>query len=166
MNTLLEKLETVLKSELEVHGAFLASTRELNNALKEENLVKIDHQRHMQDESICRIEKLEEQRSEYCTELARSLGISRRPVKMTMLLEKLPQQWRDRLGSIHMMLRDRLTELSRISVSNRILLEEGMRIAGNTISLIRNAGKKYGAYGHYGQQVAVPLTTTLFNKTV
>ena len=166
MNGTLEKLESILKSELDVHVSFLVSALELNRVLREEDLVKIDRQRHVQDETVCRIEKLEEQRREYCAAIAQSLGIAKRPVKMAMLIEKLPQQWRDRLGALQRALREKISELSKISVSNRLLLEEGLRIADNTIAMVRKVGRKYGAYGHYGQTLSSPLTTSIINRTV
>lgn len=166
MKTILEKLETVMKSELDIHITLVTSAHEFNGALKGDDLAGVDRQRQVYDESVCRIEKCEAQRTECCIAIAKSLGVVRRPLKMGMLLEKLPPMWRDRLGGLQRALHEKLTELFKVNVANRILLEEGIRMADHTIAMVRKAGKKYGAYGHYGQMVASPVTMTIINRTV
>ena len=166
MEEVLEKLERVLTTELEMHTSLLASAQEFNTAIKEEDLEKIDRQRAIHDETICRIEKLEEQRNECCSVLARSLGIVKKPLRMTMLLEKVPQQWKERLGSIQRQLKEKINELSNIGISNRILLEEGLRMVGHTFSMMQEAGSKYTAYGTRGQSVSGPALQSLINRTI
>jgi hypothetical protein len=166
MDNVLEKLEQVLQSELDVHTALLASAREFNDAIKEENIAVIDRQRLVHDETVCRIEKLEEQRMVYCAALARSLGIVKKPLRLAMVLEKVPHQWKERLGRIQQSLKEKIGELSKISISNRILLEEGLRVVGHTFSMLRQAGKKYAAYGKRGQSVSGPALQSIINRTV
>ena len=166
MEEVIERLEAVLKSELETHSSLLASAQEFNGALREENVAKIDRQRTAHDDMICRIEKLEEQRSECCSTLARSLGIGGKPLRMSMLLEKLPPRWRERLSSVQRSLREKVNELSKINLANRILLEEGLRMAEHTFSMVRQAGPKYTAYGTRGQSVSGPAVRTIVNRTI
>lgn len=167
MENVLEKLEHVLTSELEVHNDFLASALEFNRAIKEQNLSDIDRQRAVHDDTICRIEKLENERITCCTVLARSLGVVRQPLKFAMLLEKLPPQWRNRFTTLQQMLKSKISELSKISTSNRILLEEGLRVAGATFSFVQqSAGNRYAAYGKHGRTVAGPGLQSIINRTI
>lgn len=167
METLLEKLEKILKSELDEHITFLDTARAFNHAIKEEDLGKIEQQRLVQDETVCRIEKLEDQRMECCTELAQSLGIGSRPFRLAQLLEKLPEHWRSRLEDIRRTLRNKVNELSKMNISNRILLEEGLRMVEHTFSSIRKCGSsRYAAYGQRGQVTGGTGPRTIFNQTV
>jgi hypothetical protein len=165
MNNVLEKLEQILSVEIEVHDIFLAAAHEFNAAIKNQNLADIDRQRAIHDETICRIEQLENERISCCTVLAGSLGIVKKPLKLGMLLEKVPQQWRNRLGSLQMALKSKIGELSKISTSNRILLEEGLRVVGSTFSFVQQAaGSRYAAYGKHGRSVAGPALQSMVNR--
>ena len=110
MDNVLEQLEQLLQSQLDVHNDFLASSREFNCAIKEQNITKIDQHRAIHDETICRIEKLEEQRIACCSLLARSLGIVKAPLRLSMVLEKVPLRWRERLCGIQLALKDKIRE--------------------------------------------------------
>ena len=166
MQNVLEKLEQVLTSELEVHEEFLASSREFNRVIRDEDLDGIDRQRTVQDETVCRIEKLEKERRSCCTVLARSFGIAREPLKMSMLLEKVPSQWRDRLNSLQETLKGTVREVTKISTSNRILLEEGLRVVQSTYAYVQQAaGSRYAPYGQHGRTVSKPLLQSIINKT-
>ncbi|MBN1306374.1 MAG: flagellar export chaperone FlgN [Chitinispirillaceae bacterium] len=166
MENNLEKLEKVLISELDAHTSLLRSGYEFNIAIREENIDKIDRQRAIQDETICRIEKLEEQRVACCTLLARSLGIVKKPLRLAMLFEKMERPWRERLETVQQSLKEKINELSNISGSNRILIEEGLRMVGKTFSLLQQAGRKYAAYGERGQSVTGPARQPFINRTV
>jgi hypothetical protein len=82
MNELLEKLEKVLLSEVDIHTAMVTSSRDFNNAIKEGNVENIKHQQSLHDEAICKIERLEEQRIGYCSKAAEILGITRKPLRL------------------------------------------------------------------------------------
>ncbi|MBN1756941.1 MAG: flagellar export chaperone FlgN [Chitinispirillaceae bacterium] len=166
MKNTLEQLEQVLASELNVHEEFLVSARQFNKAIREQDLDAIDRERAVHDATVCRIEKLEVERMSYCRVLAQSLGIKRDPVKLGMLLEKIPPQWRDRLSMLQEALKKTISELSKISTSNRILLEEGLRVVHATCSFVRqSAGSRYAPYGKHGRPVDGPVFQTMINKT-
>ena len=167
MQTVLEKLEQVMQSELAVHDDLLASSREFNRAIRENDIENIDRQRSVQDATICRIEKLESERRSCCAVLAQSYGIVKQPLKLAMLIEKVPKQWCDRLGELQRALKDRLAELAKISASNRILLEEGMRMVQATFGFVRQAAAgRYCAYGKHGRTVAGPAVQSIINRTI
>lgn len=166
MKDTFETLEQVLKSELESHTALLATAMEFNRAIKEENMDSINRERTVHDEVICRIERLEEQRIACFGTLARSLGVAGKQVRLAKLLEKAPPEWHERLCAIQKLLRDKMTEVSRITISNRILLEEGLKVVANTFSMLRGAGGKYSCYGNRGESVSRSAFNSLINKTV
>lgn len=166
MQELFEKLEKILKSELDVHRTFLTTAQAFNGAVREENISEIDRQRTAQDETICRIEKLEEERILCCRNLAARMGITKKPVKLSLLLGKMPVEWRDRLGMIHKALKQKLMEVSKITVSNRILLEEGLKVVTHTFSLIQQGGKKYSVYEQRGRAAPGGTLQSIINRTV
>jgi hypothetical protein len=166
MIELLEKLETVLQSEVDMHATMIVSSQEFNAALRSGDLAIIDRQRIVQDEAICKIEHLETQRMDCCTAAAEVLGIIKKPLRLTQLLDKIPNDWRTRLEKVHSALKGKINELTAINISNRILLEEGLKMLGNTFSIVRQAGKKYAGYGNQGQVTASPPFRSIINRTV
>jgi len=166
MKDTFETLEQVLKSELESHTELLATALEFNRAIREEDMDRIDRERTTHDEVICRIERLEEQRIACFATLARSLGVAGKNLRLAKLLEKAPPQWRERLCAIQKLLRDKMDEVSRITISNRIFLEEGLKVVANTFVMLREASGKYPCYGNRGESVSGPAFNSFINKTV
>jgi hypothetical protein len=166
MENVLEKLEQVLHSECTVHDEFLGSAQEFNKVIREQDLAAIDRQRAVHDATICRIEKLESERIACCRVLAGSLGINREPLKMSMLLEKIPTRWRERLHTLQETLKLKIAELSQISTSNRILLEEGLRVVQTTYSYVQQAvGNRYAPYGKHGRTIISAAPQNIINRT-
>ena len=165
MQELFEKLEKILKSELDVHHTFLTTAQAFNGAVREDNVGEIDRQRTAQDETICRIEKLEEERILCCSNLASRMGITKKPVKLSLLLGKMPPEWRGRITEVHKALKQKLMELSKITVSNRILLEEGLKVVTHTFSLIQQGGKKYSVYEQRGRTAPAGALQSIINRT-
>ena len=165
MNTILERLEQVLKAELDTHSALVVTARAFNQALKEENIESIQQHRAAHDEALCKIEKLEEQRIECCSVLAQSFGFSKKQLKLAQLLDKIPEAWRARLSAVRQALKSKITELSKLTISNRILLEEGLRIIEHTFSLVQQGSNKYAGYGKRGQSMVGPPLDSLINRT-
>jgi hypothetical protein len=166
MESTLEKLEQVLAGELDAHETMLVSASTFNSALRKEDVATIDRQRVIHDETISRIEKLEEQRIACCELLARSLGAATTPLSFSMLLEQVPPAWRRRFEVLRSALKDKIAEIARISTSNRILLEEGLRVADATVALLTGGSRGYGGYGKRGQVLQGPVVQSLFNRTV
>ena len=166
MQELFEKLENILKSELDIHHVFLKTAQEFNSAIREENLGDVDRQRTIQDETICRIEKLEDERKLCCGDLASRFGITKKQVKLTMLLVKMPEAWRMRIEQVHKALKEKVAELVKISVSNRILLEEGLKVATHTFSAIQQCGNRFAGYGQSGKPATGSALRSIINRTV
>jgi hypothetical protein len=166
MKELFEKLERILKNELDVHHTFVTTAQVFNSAVREDNIGEIDRQRTAQDETICRIEKLEEERILCCSNLAARMGITRKPVKIALLIGKMPAEWRDRIAEVHRALKQKLMELSKITVSNRILLEEGLKVVTHTFSLIQQGEKRYAVYEQRGRTAPAGTLQSIINRTV
>lgn len=165
MDTLLEKIEQILQLELGIHDTLITSSEQFNLAIKQEDIGSIHKYSADQDEKINLIAKYEDQRIHYCTSLCAELGITTPQPRLTTILERIPQQWRERLEKIQFALKQKTKMLARLSVANRVLIEEALLILNNTFTLIQNAQKKYHAYGMYGKSTAVPAMRTIINQT-
>lgn len=165
MDDLLEKIEQILQQELDIHEALISTSEHFNQAIKQEDVGSIHKHSADQDEKINLIARCEEQRMHYCTSLCTELGITVASPRLATILERIPLQWRERLGKIQVVLKQRTKMLARLSIANRILIEEALLILNNTFALIQNAHKKYHAYGMYGKSTAVPAMRTIINQT-
>jgi hypothetical protein len=166
MEKLLEKLETVLQSEVNVHTTMIDSSKKINMALRTGDIETVDRQRIAHDEAVCRIEHLETERVDCCTTAADVLGIVKKPLRLSMLFEKIPEEWKWRLEKVQCTLKTRIKELIKLNISNRILLEEGLNVIGNTFSMFQKAGKKYAGYGKLGQTMAPSAPRSIINRIV
>lgn len=166
MENLLEKIEDVLEKEIDMHDRLIGSSQGMNKALRDGDVSAIDKERALHDEAFCNVEKLESQRQEICMEAAAALGIERANIKMPLLLDKIPASWRERLGALQQNLKGKIAELSSLTVSNRILIEEGLRMISNTFSIIRQAERRFDAYGTRGQSLAGSSMRSVINRTM
>jgi len=165
MENLLEKIEDVLIAEVEVHTSMISSSHQFNEAIKSGEHESINKQRIVNDDAVCTLEKLEEKRTDYCSEAAGRLGIFRKPLKLSMLLEKIPAEWKKRLEHQQQVLKLKIAELTSINTSNRILLEEGLKVIGATFTCIKKTESRFAGYGNRGQTMPSSLIS-IINRTV
>jgi hypothetical protein len=81
------------------------------------------------------IEKLEEQRIE-CVKTSLNLGAPGAVSKLHQIMEKLPEQWRQKFSSILASLKQKINDLSKLNASNQILIEEAIGFIGNKFSFL------------------------------
>lgn len=164
MEEILEKIEKVLIAEVETHSAMITSSHEFCEAIKSGETETIDQKRARNDEMICTLEHLEEQRSEYCNEAAHKLCILKTPLKLAMLTAKIPAEWKLRIEKQHQALKAKINELTKINTSNRILLEEGLKVIGETFSCMKKCGDRLSGYGNRGQTMSSSMIS-IINRT-
>ncbi len=166
MENLYNELERILCSEVEVHVAIVETAHALNKSLKENNIPEINSFTQRHDEQICQIEKLEEQRIEYSVLIAKKLGIKTKEPKLANLIENAPSSFKQRLCELHSKLLKEINELSKLTVSNQLLLENAMSIINCTFAFIRQSQKKYQPYSATRKTSSSYNAFTMFNRTV
>jgi len=164
MDALLEKVEKVLAAEVDIHNEIIKSSLEFNAAIKSGETEAIDRQRNAHDAALCTLERLEEERVATCSDVASALGISRSPLKLSMLMERISTEWKVRLEKQQLLLRGKLAELTSITTSNRILLEEGLKFISATFDCVKKSGNRFSGYGKRGQTMSSSLMS-IINRT-
>ncbi|MCX7725287.1 MAG: hypothetical protein N2053_00410 [Chitinispirillaceae bacterium] len=166
MEKILEKLEFVLNKEEESHLSFLKLAKELNKALRENNITEIERLRKLYDESICYIEKLEEERLSCCVTLKELLGIKTSQINISTLINLVPEKWKQKFFTIKNNMKKIIDELASITTSNRILIEEGIKVMNASILNIYKLNNRYSCYKRSGKNERNYFFNGILNKTV
>ncbi|NLD94625.1 MAG: flagellar protein FlgN [Fibrobacter sp.] len=166
MENLYNELERILCSEVDIHVAVVETAEALNKSLRENNIPEIIVFTQRHDEQICQIEKLEEQRIEYGILIAKKLGMKTKEPKLVNLIENAPSSFKHRLGDLHRKLTKAINDLSKLTVSNQLLLENAMSIINCTFAFIKQSQKKFQPYGATRKTSSSYNAFTMFNRTV
>ena len=163
-----QELETILAKECEAHEQLLSAATSVNSAMKESDLATLQRHTADLDEQVFQIGKLEEQRESLCSTLTRALGFTaQRTIKLAAIIEKAPAAIREKLVSLHALLKSALTKISYINISNRILLEEGLRLVHGQLQLMTRSGVQFEHYHARGNRATAALPYHPFiNRTV
>jgi flagellar biosynthesis/type III secretory pathway chaperone len=166
MEKQIQELESILKQELDLHNSLLHVAKEFNGAIKENDIELIRRKTTEQDEHICSIERLEESRNICCKSFLSQFNIAINNIKLTQIIDKLPDSWKTRLSQLHSSLKAVILELSNINSSNRILLEEADRIIGKTLTYIIKPVKSHCSYSQQGKVPVKPSDFTFYNNII
>jgi DNA repair exonuclease SbcCD ATPase subunit len=146
-----EELASILGKEFEAHEQLLSAATQVNDAIKGSDIPTLQkHSSHL-DNQVIMIEQIEQVRGECCKTLSRAIGIERTSVKLATLIEKAPARFREKLSSLHRALKELIGNISRINVSNRVLLEEGLELVRGRIAIIANPTDRFAQYRQGGR---------------
>jgi len=157
MEELLQKLESILNEELTLHRTLLKTEHDFNQAIKETDLTAIQQYTLLHDSQIIQIEKIEEQRIAVSNQIYEKLGIKTKNIKMSQFLEKISRNWKEKLKAVQDLLKNTISELTKINASNRILLCEGLKVISSTVKMLQQPVNKFSQYGNKG--TSSPFTT-------
>ena len=166
MDKELQELESILKSELELHNALCETARLFNDAIKGNDLALMQKHIFEQDEKICKIEHLEESRITCISELSKKIVPPERDLKMNAVLEVISPDWKNRLAPLQSSLKSTINKLSKINTSNRILLEEANLIITKTFEMIRHSQDHLQSYSARGKIPVRRSGCALYNNVV
>lgn len=164
MDKLYDKLLGILSSETQLHELLVEAALAFNNAIKEDNLDKIQSCTAIHDEQICQLEKLESQRTACCSSIASALKL--KTIRLNTLLDHAPDSIKNELSSVHSALKSKIGELSRLTTSNRVLLENGLAFITNSVTYIQTTQKKLLPYGCGNKKSSAFQSYAMINKTV
>jgi len=166
MEKMYDELERILSCELDIHNAIVETAGALNKSIRENTLTDIQAYTLRHDEQICQIEKLEARRLEYCSLIGKRLGLKIKMPKLASLIEHAPVQFKSRLTDLHVSLKKKITELSRLTVSNQLLLENAINVISCTFTFIKDSQKKYTPYSSKKKGASPYQAYSLINRTV
>lgn len=166
MNKMYEELEKILESELDIHNSVVDTADKLNKSIRQNNLSDIQAYTFSHDEQLCRIEKLEEKRIEFSSAIGKEIGLETQIPKLAVIIEHAPENRKKRFSEIHSALKNKIIELSKLTVSNQLLLENSMQIINNTLSFVKQSQKKLVPYAADNKNKQSFQAYSLFNRTV
>jgi len=163
---LFEELAEILGKEAETHRRLLAAVQGLNRAAKSGDMPGLKQFTSEIDGEIHRIEQLEEDRKSRCAALVSATGLPDGNPRIGQLIAKAPDLIRNRLSGLRTTLKEHLAAIASINSANRLLCDEGARIAREHLSLILKPSVKFANY-HKGGSRTVPgiSLNPLINRT-
>ncbi len=166
MEKLYEQLCSILSCELEIHRILVETANTFNKSIRENNLSEIQSSTIRHDELICQIEKLEERRKDACISIGKKLDIKAREPKLDSLIEKAPSNKKEKLLKIQKELKHKIDELSKTTISNRVLLENALNVINSTFSFYQQAQIKFEPYGTRKKSSKFNQGYTLINRMI
>lgn len=161
-----EDLETILTREHEVHEEMTRAAADLNDAIRASDLDTLRMRSAALDEKVIRMGQLEEQRIDCCAAISRALGFRSAGVKLAVLVENAPARFREKLAALHASLKKAIDNLSSITVSNHVLLEEGLGLVRARFALAAQPAGRFDRYRSGGSRVSAGLPCHSFiNRT-
>jgi hypothetical protein len=163
-----EKLTSILEREYDAHEQLLGAAEGMGGAVKKSDLATLRKNTAEIDEQVSAIEALEGERLACCNELSTELGIrGNGPVRLGALIDRAPARQREKLAFLRASLRQTLRRISRNTVANRVLIEEGLLFVKGRIALVmQSGGARFAHYRAGGARAAAALPFHPFvNKT-
>ena len=164
-----EELESILVKECEMHELLLDAATGVNVAIKKNDLNTIQKHTGFLDDQVFQIEQIEARRIECCGKLSSAIGIPGKKVRLGAIIEKAPPLFREKLKALQAALKNALAKIAKIMVSNRILIEEGLRMVQGQFAIIMQSasGSQYQQYQRKGGRSAPKHSSNrLFNQTI
>jgi hypothetical protein len=166
-DTIFEELETILSKEYEAHEQLLCAATEVNAAIKKNDLTVLQKHTSILDEQVLQVELIEEKRRECCGKLSHAIGISIEKVRLGTIIEKAPPSFREKLAQLHASLKNTVAKIAKITLSNRIMIEEGLAMVQGQFAIIMQAGTKFAHYQNKGGRAAAAFPyNPLYNRTI
>ena len=165
-DSLFEELAEILGKEAEAHERLLAVARQLNQAAKSGDMAGVKRCTAAIDEASSRVERLEEKRKTSCTALVSATGLHGGQVRLSNLIAKAPVLVRSRLSGLRTTLKGLTVAIVSTNGANRLLCEEGARIARERLALILRPPARFANYREGGARCpsGVP-SISLINRT-
>jgi hypothetical protein len=164
--TVFEELQTILAREYEAHEHLLNAATEVNCAIKKNDLAALQKHTSNLDDKVFQIEQIEERRKECCGAISQTIGFPAGNVRLATIIDKAPPVLREKLAGLQTALKNALAKIAQLTVSNRILIEEGLAMVQGRFAIIMQSGARFTHYRHNGGRAAARLPCNpLFNRT-
>ncbi|MBD3393022.1 MAG: hypothetical protein GF418_13015 [Chitinivibrionales bacterium] len=159
---LITQLEELLAEELRAHVGLAETGKQMREAITRKDVAAVQQLTGRYDSFVGRVEDLEERRLAICDQLAQAMG--RRHVNIASVIATLPQDKRGALTSMRSALRDKISEVSKANVANRILLEATLHALDKNVEIMVRSQSKLQGYGQSGAASSQSAPRSILNK--
>lgn len=164
MNNLIEQLVSVLEKELEMHRLLIAAARDMNDAVKNGAVDRVQAAARRYDGCITSIADMEEKRLELSDALCRGTLGNIPHASLLRVIDRVPPEWKAILTGLRLRLKDAINDLSKINYANQVLLTESLRAIQKSFEMIATVrSSRSGGYKKQGKKDNPRGTMTIFN---
>ncbi len=150
MDTLFEELKTVLSDELNIHTNCVNIAADMNTAIKQKEVDKVQRLTGQFDVLIGQIEMLEVRRLELCDDITRAFKPQNRHMNLQGIIALIPEKDKKPFSEIRTSLKEKINELSKVNTSNRLLLHESISVIGKNFEMITESQNRLAGYKQTG----------------
>ncbi len=164
MNESFNELITVLTKEIELHTTLIDAAFAMNAAITTRSLEDIRRAGKCYDQCTCRIQELEEKRLALSDAICDRKGKETGHMSLLQVIERAPQEYRQRISTLRASLKDSIGKLSKINYSNQALLTESLKTIAKMFDYIALQGKQNASgYKRRGAKDGGRATTAIVN---
>lgn len=163
MEQMVTELTSILKDEEHIHEALVRTAQEMNRSLKKKDIEAIPELTARYDDCAAHIEELEEKRLAVCDQIAACTGKPNGHPSLATIASLIPEEKRTPLAKLHESLKTKISELSKLNVSNQILLQESLSGVRMSFEVLTQSEKAHAGYRSSGNKEKTPAARHLVN---
>ncbi len=164
MNEQFTQLKTVLNNELDIYDDLSTIAVQMNEAIKKNNIDKIQASTSRYDALTVQIEFLETKRLELCDAILKKLKPHHRHMNLLNIIALLPKEEQKTFIKTRESLKEKINHLSRINISNQILLNEAIKAIGSKFEIVSQYQNKLTGYKHTGNPDKNTIPKNIINQ--
>ncbi len=165
MDSQFDELKKVLSDEVEIHNSLVKTAQDMNKFIKEKDIAAIQRLTALFDAYSGQIESKENRRLEICDNLTKKIKPENRHTNLNAIISLLPENQRKVFTEIRNSLKAKISELSKLNTSNRILLNESLEVIAKNFDLIMQFQNKLAGYKQSGTMDKTPVRRNIVNQT-
>lgn len=161
-----DELKDIITELLQVHSQLIITAKEMNIALKSEDLFNVHKFSIRFDKQITVIEKLETKRLDICDRISLQKNWPTRHINLDSVITFMPVDIRKDFWEIKNSLKNKINELSGINTSNKILINEALASIEKNFEIISQHSNTPAGYERNGNSDVRPVRKSLVNHLI
>ncbi len=163
MDEKFDELKSVLSHELEIYESLVKTADQMNQAIKQKEVDDVKQLTSRFDTYIEQVDMLESRRLEICDAIAREIKSEKQHMNLHNIITLLPKEKQQPFLEIRTSLKFKINELSKVNISNQLLLKESLIAIGKKFELILQSQNSIAGYKHTGNMDKEPIRKNIFN---
>jgi len=163
MDKKFDELKTALSQELDIYTSLVKTAESMNRSIKEKSVDEVKQLTSRFDTYIEQVERLESRRLEICDAIVKEHKPQKQHLNLRTIITLLPEEEQRPFLDIRTSLKAKINELSKLNISNELLLKESLAAIGKKFELITHSQNNIAGYKHTGNMDKDPVRKSIVN---
>ena len=164
MDKKFEELKTVLSQEQDIYTSLAVTAEQMNRAIKAKGVDEVKQLTSRFDTCVVQVDLLEAKRLELCDAIAKEHKSEHQHLNLRRIITLLPEKEQKEFLDIRTSLKTKIHELSKVNISNQLLLKESLTAIGKKFELISYAQNIKSGYKHTGSMDTGQVRKSIVNQ--